>query len=169
MNGEFFRLARAAHGVSRFHTMPTIGHQSVAEHSYGVAMLVIWLTDGAASANLMKAALYHDLPEHFLGDIPAPAKWDYPDLKAAAYRVEEQVHQRAGTALELDQTESDLLKIADMLELICYCAEQLRLGNRNAYTVFLRGVTYLAEKCPRHPKAWELIAQLQEEIADVRR
>ena len=169
MNGEFFRLARAAHGVSRFHTMPTIGHQSVAEHSYGVVMLVIWLTDGAASANLMKAALYHDLPEHFLGDIPAPAKWDYPDLKEAAHRVEEQVHKRAGTELELTTAEHNLLKIADMLELICYCAEQLRLGNRNAQVVFRRGVAYLAEKCPRHPKAWELIAQLQEEIADVRR
>jgi len=51
--------------------------ESVAEHSYAVALLAMLLADRMDieinREKLLKIALLHDLPEHMLGDIHAPA------------------------------------------------------------------------------------------------
>jgi len=51
--------------------------ESVAEHSYAVAMIAMLLADRLDvpldREKLLKIALIHDLPEHTLGDIHAPA------------------------------------------------------------------------------------------------
>jgi len=51
--------------------------ESVAEHSYAVALIAMLLADrldiSVDTGKLLKMALLHDLPEHMLGDIHAPA------------------------------------------------------------------------------------------------
>jgi putative hydrolase of HD superfamily len=51
--------------------------ESVAEHSYAVALIAMLLADrldiDVDREKLLKIALLHDLPEHMLGDIHAPA------------------------------------------------------------------------------------------------
>src|SRR6267378_8094848 len=54
--------------TQRMHCIPTIHPQSVAAHSFGVAWWCWLLTAGNPSANLLLAALAHDLPEHEVGD-----------------------------------------------------------------------------------------------------
>jgi putative hydrolase of HD superfamily len=53
------------------------GGESVAEHSYAVGLLAMLLADrmdiDIDREKLLKIALIHDLPEHMLGDIHAPA------------------------------------------------------------------------------------------------
>ena len=67
------------------------------------------------------AALYHDVPELILGDIPATAKWDYPELHQAFERAEKKVMDDLGLNFVLTAEEKNRLKMADMLELIMYC------------------------------------------------
>ena len=58
--------------VKRWHTVTTIQQQTVAEHSWGVAMICrkLWPEDKV----LMEAALCHDLGEGLTGDVPWPVK-----------------------------------------------------------------------------------------------
>ena len=48
--------------VTRYHTVRTLVQETVGHHSHGVAMLCLFLAPDA-SANLLKAALVHDLAE----------------------------------------------------------------------------------------------------------
>lgn len=114
----------------RFHTVPTIGYQTVAEHSGRVAMMLMMICENP-SANLLKAALIHDLPECVTGDIPAPAKWRNPDLSQALHRIERKFEDDTGLFVELNSEEEMLLKFADSLECGFFCVDQMMLGNRN--------------------------------------
>jgi hypothetical protein len=65
--------------VKRFHIVHTIKHQSIAEHSFNVAMIAreISIRFGYSEAAINMAVLdgiYHDLDEVITGDIPTPTK-----------------------------------------------------------------------------------------------
>ncbi len=131
--------------VKRFHTVPTIGDQSVGEHSFQLCLILLSLTNGEASANLLKSALYHDLPEVETGDIPATIKWRHPTLDYTLKELELKFITLYGLSVELTAQEVILLKFADMLELIQYCLDQLAMGNMNMYPIAMRGIQYLSK------------------------
>ena len=133
---------REASQVVRYHTVQTIGRQTVAEHSYHVAMLVLRFTDGNASQELLKAVLYHDLPEVETGDLPATFKWANLGVVQALNRVEEAFDEKYGTSVTLTDEERLILKAADILELVEYCIDQMNLGNRNMRIIAFRGLAY---------------------------
>ena len=65
--------------VKRFHIVHTVKHQSIAEHSFNVAMIAreISVRFGRSEAAInmaVLAAIYHDLDEVITGDIPTPTK-----------------------------------------------------------------------------------------------
>ena len=41
--------------VKRYHTLPTIGEQTVANHSWGVALILNWLKPDISKTALLKA------------------------------------------------------------------------------------------------------------------
>ena len=90
------------------------------------------------SRDLILAALGHDLAEHLVGDVPATAKWRWPELKNSVDQAEYRVMREMGLIHEEDLTEKDAqrLKIADMMELLWYCIEEIRLGNMGFREVF---------------------------------
>ena len=135
---------RNAGKVKRFHTVETIGQQTVAEHSFNVCLILLFITNGTASSELLKAALYHDLPELITGDIPATAKWKSEALSLALTEVEQRFEKDFDLSVEISDSEKLLLKWADMYELVQYCFDQLRLGNRNMLLIADRGIGYLA-------------------------
>lgn len=137
-------IERDAGAVKRFHTMRTIGDQTVAEHSFNVCMLLYRLLD-SPSAELIKAALYHDLPEVITGDIPATMKWRQPQLNMMLQVVESTIVEENGWVVELSEEERTILKYVDMLELMLYCRDQHMLGNRFLHEVFYRGLEYLTQ------------------------
>lgn len=72
----------------RWHTHKRL-QQTVAEHCWGTAMLIL-MEHPNPSLNLVKAALMHDLHETEFGDIPPQTKEFVAGLKQA-----EREHQRA--------------------------------------------------------------------------
>ena len=77
--------------IKRWHMVDTTRVQTVADHSYGVAVIAreIWRTIGAATGNdvcsqlsVLVAALDHDADEVFTGDCHNPSKLSAEDFAA---------------------------------------------------------------------------------------
>jgi len=138
------RQIRQGGSVLRWHTIPPVRNQSVGEHSWGVAVLCAKLWENC-SKNLLLAALYHDVSEAHLGDNPAPIKWKHPKLAQALADVEHDLINEMGLWIALDDDDKKRLKIADMMELLWFCIEEERRGNRTFKEIFVRGVKYLQD------------------------
>lgn len=115
--------------VQRFHGECLIGEKpTVYYHSASVAIILIELLEERCSANLLKAALQHDLEEGCTGDIPAPVKWEAKDLVDS---LEERIRKFYEIQVPtLTEEEIRYLKAADFLDAVMTCLEQRRLGNR---------------------------------------
>lgn len=144
--------AREAGHVERAHVMPHIGGYSVATHSYhALSLLLILHPEPGPSPNLMRAVLWHDGAERWLGDLPSPAKGmslhndgvEGPETLGEAYEsIEEETLVHKGFALPRRQGNGEMLpwnitiqelqwlKAVDALELLMWCLDQVNLGNR---------------------------------------
>ena len=91
INYEKLETIYDAQFINRYHTVPLGGlRQTVGAHSYAVVVLLDQLWDNC-SKNLLLSALYHDVPEIVLGDIPATAKWSYPDVQKVFKKAEQKI------------------------------------------------------------------------------
>lgn len=118
--------------VRRYHNKPVLSEDTVGRHSYVVAWLLWFLTEGKPSAALLMAALAHDTPEAVASDVSAPVKRLMEGVMDA---LEEQIMTRVGFPIfggELSPKEQDLLTLADKLEGYLHTGfEVYSLGNRN--------------------------------------
>ena len=120
--------------------------ESVAEHSYAVALISMLIADrldvDVDRAKLLKIALIHDLPEHMLGDIHAPAARILgEDVKEAAeLRIIERLFdgiEDGGEYVELwkefaerSSVEGKLVRAIDKLEMFTQAYQYECAGNR---------------------------------------
>lgn len=99
--------------------------QSVAEHSYFVALYVIDICEKLKeepSAALLKAALTHDHDELSSGDIPTP----YKKKNCLPSNID----------LSINERELLILKLADKLEAVLYLADEIISGNNAVEELF---------------------------------
>lgn len=144
--------------VERWH-VERIPGQSVAAHSHGVAVIICFIVPQAElTARLLQAALFHDLAEKLSGDLPAPVKWDYPDMAKFLDRLSEDVEAALGINVFLSPREKVILKIADYLDAMFYCYEQRKRGNRYADPIFQRLCWFFQsiqwDYCPKAKEVW---------------
>lgn len=128
--------------VKRYHTVDMITEQTVAAHSWGVALIICEVVK-KPSTELLKAALYHDIAEAVTGDIPATSKWRFGDIDTAVKRAEQQVEKNLGLKFKLTVKDKRILKFADMMELIIHAWREYRLGNSRATGLIDAGVLFL--------------------------
>ena len=142
------KIIRKGGRVERFHTIPITGNkQTVAAHSWGVASLMLELfPKDAKNPELLKACLYHDMRECFVGDVPAPTKWRFKEMAHLHSEAEEEVLKESGFQWDLSYREEYLLKVVDMLELLFYSVEQKQMGNTNFNKVFSNAVDFLSKR-----------------------
>ena len=67
-------------------------------------------------SDLPLAAIKHDEAERVLGDMPGPAKYNYPALAAAYAEAEQQVLAEMGYDWTLTDKEQDMLTLCDKLD-----------------------------------------------------
>jgi 5'-deoxynucleotidase YfbR-like HD superfamily hydrolase len=140
---DFGALYRAG-AVERFHTMPTHQRQTIADHSWGVIMIMLAIVDDP-SGNLIKAAATHDLAESVTGDLPATVKWNEPQLRRELEALEQKFAIKHNIFPHLDKLEEEVLRWADMAELVMFCEGEIRLGNQNLSVVWRRGIVRLEQ------------------------
>lgn len=140
--------------TKRYHTWPTLREQTVAAHSFHVAMLCNWLAAYEAPGlrvALLMAALTHDLAEHKMGDLPAPVKRALPDIEGVSFHeywgaMEEQGLEGVSLAYasELNEREAQILKVADAADGCLHCIRERAMGNKLIEPVYINFIAYLA-------------------------
>jgi len=118
--------------VTRYHAVPSVRPQTVGQHTWGVAILMHYLSDGRATVHMILEALLHDSAEYFTGDVPFTVKRDNPAIKMAFDTLEE-IHREndlvPNAGYEGLNHEQALLKLCDTLEGFLWCAQyEARLG-----------------------------------------
>lgn len=131
----------AGANVQRYHTVSTLQRETVGHHSHGVAMLCLVL-EPDSSAELLQAALLHDLAEGVTGDIPSPAKRLY-GINAHISDIEDDLLEGAGLPVPgLTLDEKRTLKLADMAQGALFCCQEIEMGNRAMRDVYARYISY---------------------------
>ena len=90
------------------------------------------------------------MPEIVLGDIPATAKWSYPDVQKVFKKAEQKVMKDLDIDFVLTDRELNRLKMADMLELVMYC-HKLNDSNPRMKLIMQTGVNYLMDNYSQLP------------------
>lgn len=144
------RLLRARDSacVTRFHTARVVHDETVAEHSFNVVNLILIMTDGKATKELLLAALVHDMGEPQVGDIPSPVKRALPpEVGEAMERLEWQAIKEIHPYLQSGLTKGDerTLSLADKLDGLMKCRDELRLGNKGIREIGDRYIQYIQE------------------------
>lgn len=123
------RRLRRLSSVPRWVVIPTIHHQNVAEHSFHVAHIALWVVQqlkwavAVDVADILYYALIHDEMEAITGDTPSPANAEHMPNKAT-YENEHLMGKAPATP-----GIKRLLKLADLLEAWLFVLEEKQMGN----------------------------------------
>ena len=115
--------------VKRWHTHQLPFEQNLADHSWGVAMIILTMHPNP-TVNLLKAALTHDLQEFELGDWPHTAKEQNPSLGEFEKAYERKFRMEHSIEYELEADEQLWLTFADKLEAFYFLSEIMFLTPR---------------------------------------
>lgn len=129
--------------IKRYSNVPKIKEESVAEHGFFVAAILMDLHTKYIF-NLGEAliiAVSHDMPEMELNDCPHIIKRKYPEIAAAYEKCEADVVKKLPPAvrwgaMQFDKSdksiEAKMVHLADAMQCIQFAQAEVRLGN-NGY------------------------------------
>jgi 5'-deoxynucleotidase YfbR-like HD superfamily hydrolase len=147
---EKLEFVRKGGMTKRYHTKNTIHANTVGHHSFGVAWICTFLSESTPSANLLLAALSHDLAEQVTGDISSPTKRKFPAMAEMIQTMETETlgvyHMDYESELTVD--EARILKMADCLDGALFCISEMELGNQGIKDVYGRYCDYIFQLEP---------------------
>jgi 5'-deoxynucleotidase YfbR-like HD superfamily hydrolase len=119
--------------VERWNVAPRLHRQSVAEHSYFVALYAFEITVAlgrhAILGDILPLALCHDLGEIVTGDMPGPAKRAIVDpVRLKEY--EDDFLSEVGMDYEPGEMDKAIIKAADTIEAWFWLAMEVARGNQ---------------------------------------
>ena len=131
---------RLAGQVKRYHTWPIIGQQTIAEHTWQILRIYLSVAS-KPDPHIMTYALFHDIGEHFTGDIPYPVKSENRELKEHMDMLE-----LRSWATQLDywssfhqcligEEDKALLKQIELVEMAEFGMDQVTLGNAHGFII----------------------------------
>ena len=134
---------RAAGAVRRCHTIRyMIGSYDVAQHSWNATSLLLQLHPDP-SVKLIKAMMWHDAAERWMGDLPSPVKRTYPLIRASYEQAENDVLETLGVPIDLNEEDAQWLRAIDALEFYLWTLDQKFAGNGFAENCWKDNVLYL--------------------------
>lgn len=124
-----------AGSVRRWHTEVVNSEQTVAEHTFGVLLVLLWVVPREElTQDLLLAALEHDLGERSVGDVSARVKWLMTEeQRVQLEQAEAEARSNAGLpGPALTEREHLYLQFADYAEAALYAMVERSRGNRHA-------------------------------------
>jgi 5'-deoxynucleotidase YfbR-like HD superfamily hydrolase len=161
----FFERLKTMSSIKRFGTLPMIEVESVASHSYNVAIMSLMIADYEDELQvnreaLLRKALFHDFEETILSDIPHPIKHRFkggklgmllkeivPELieneifKELPDKLKQQYVRSALSAKE--DLEGQIVAAADAMDIIMTALREMKLGNQYFDRIFEVGLGML--------------------------
>lgn len=153
--------------ITRFQTAPRNAKETVAEHSFYVAAIVLKLHD-YFDFNLEQAlvtALMHDYAEVYISDVPHSIKVSNPkisiELEAAETKINTdklstEIAQNIADFNNCATAEGCMVALADTLSVLMYSRYEVKLGNkeymREVYHKTFRRVTAVLTKASKYFK-----------------
>ncbi len=133
------KLTRQGFRVKRCHTIPHNGWYSVGHHTCCMMALAYEIFPNDF-ADLAPYILGHDVPEAWIGDVPAPPKRYSREINKIFTGLEDMINSELHLPLEseLEKNRPDLyskLKDLDWLELWLWCKDELTMGNKNCIKI----------------------------------
>ena len=145
------KAAREGSMVERCHTVRHLGSYTNGQHSFDMLTLALELIpEDELSKDLMKAIIYHDLPERWTGDVPHPMKVASTSLEDVLIWHENEIKESMGWGVVLAPDEHMWLQSLDRLEFYLWTSDQLILGNENVNEIYRRMHKLMCED--RHPQ-----------------
>lgn len=145
-----------ASNVHRWHIVPMARQQTLADHQWRVAMIVMYITRDCPHSfrsGAIWCALTHDLDEVLTGDIPAPVK------KHVSFNLDINLPDWAD---RMDTPgRKEVVKMADLLESWLFCQENA-LRDKERYTATL---IFGRVRCMRSTMPKEVAQRVDEVIA----
>lgn len=166
---EQLEFIRNAGETRRFHGWPVLRPQSVAEHSFHVAMIVYVIAgqeEPGIRQPLLLAALCDDLAEWITGDPPSPftraMEQRMPGFRDNRKAVENEVLGAVflNWSEMLTEEEAKLLKFADYVDGAMYCIRERAMGNKLISPAMGTFMGYLPEYFSDRPIEREIYAWL---------
>lgn len=147
----FAQLARMPL-IGRWALMRNVTDENIAEHSLQVAMVAHFmalaenrLTGSDINAGeVALAAMYHDAPEVFTGDLPTPVKYQNSDIASAYKNLEKMAEEKLVNMLpeefretyrsivvaeRMDERTRRIVKDADTMCAYIKCMSEIKAGN----------------------------------------
>lgn len=135
----YYKIGNLSH-IMRYNDVYCINRESVAEHSFFVASIVMKLHE-SYHFNLgvaLAMAITHDWPEAVIGDITVKVKKAFPGIADAVSEAEREVMSRHFSFSEAywDSFEDNLsieariAHYADVLQCLYYSDKEIKLGNK---------------------------------------
>ena len=142
---------REASMIERGHIIPHHGTYSNGFHQYNATAMLLVLHP-EPSHRLIRAIMFHDVAERFVGDTPYTAKQTFPYLKESLQGAESSVDHILGINETLSLPEQQWLVALDMLEFFMWCNDQINLGNTNAQVPFANALKVITERFDSFPR-----------------
>jgi 5'-deoxynucleotidase YfbR-like HD superfamily hydrolase len=159
---ECVRLdTRLAGQIHRYHTWPTTGQQSIAEHCWQLLRIYLSVVD-ALDPHMVQHIMFHDIGEHSTGDIPYPIKRDNPILKE---QIEFLEHKSQAAQMEywksfkqvvLSDYDKTLFKQIELVEMAEFGLDQVAIGNNHGFIIAHRCLRSVYESLP-NPRLVEYV------------
>lgn len=164
----FFERLRNLSAIRRFGTLPSAHPDSVANHSFDVAVLAMMIADREGDPSLsvekiLRKALWHDFEETIVSDIPHPIKHRYQGGRLGQLLeeiVETVLENEAFHELPADLSrryasdakdakrgrEGEVVAAADAMDLVIVATREIKMGNRYFEHIFDVGM----KLCEKH-------------------
>lgn len=144
--------AREGGAVKRVHTIPWIGEYTVAQHTFGMLMLLDLLHPAIAS-RIVKYILWHDIAERWTGDAPGGLRYFDEDVRKNFKLAEKEVIEKFEfPTVALDEDGKAWVRSLDQLEFWLACHDQEAMGNQNVLPYIKAVDDWFHENCKEIPK-----------------
>jgi 5'-deoxynucleotidase YfbR-like HD superfamily hydrolase len=138
---EFYmQMLNLAH-IKRYSVVPRIHDESIAEHSFFVASIVLKLADDYEFdvGPAIGMAIVHDWTESYTDDITVLTKRKYPEIAKVIEEIEPKIAKEEFSPMVLllwqeykamETPEALIVKYADIIQVIQYAQAEVNMGNR---------------------------------------
>jgi putative hydrolase of HD superfamily len=163
----FLERLKTMSSIQRFGTLPMIQSESVASHSFNVAILALLIADydpelEADRELLLRKALFHDFEETILSDIPHPIKHRFQGGKLGKLLkeivpglIQDEIFKELPPELRerctraalsaKDGPEGRIVAAADAMDIVMTSLRELKMGNRYFQHIFEVGLKLLSK------------------------